>query len=164
MPDEEWSDGPIVLGVEWHFSEHLILTASALAAALGKHLICAFVDPASYLTEWAPVDQRTALSLDPAMNEEAEFPSEQIQQRLKSILGEPGKTWSLRVLNGDVATALNRLAGTVGAALLIVGADRPGPLAWADRFLEGSVSASLIHQHRRPVLIVPEPGDLGKAD
>jgi nucleotide-binding universal stress UspA family protein len=157
MADEERLEGPVVLGVEWSFSEHLIRTAAALAASLEEHLICAFVDPASYLTEWAPVDQRTALSLDPIINEEAEFPSEQLQQKLEVILGRPGQTWSFRVLNGDVCKALSRLAENAGASLLVVGAGRPGSLAWLDRVLEGSVSATLIHQQQRPVLIVPEP-------
>jgi hypothetical protein len=31
----------------------MIRTAAFLAASLEEHLICAFVDPASYLTEWA---------------------------------------------------------------------------------------------------------------
>ena len=158
MPDKERLEGPIVIGLEWSFSEHVVRTVASLAASLEKHLICAFVDPASYLTEWAPVDQRTALSLDPIINEEAEFPSEQLQQKLDAILGRPGTTWSFRVLNGDVCKALNRLAENAGAALLVVGAGRPGSLAWLDRVLEGSVSATLIHQQQRPVLIVPEPG------
>lgn len=88
MP-QEWPNGPIVLGVQWVFSEHLIRMAAALAGALGEHLICAFVDPASYLIEWAPEKQRTALSLEPSINEEAEFPSEQLHQRLEAILGKP---------------------------------------------------------------------------
>ncbi|MCQ6271050.1 universal stress protein [Pseudarthrobacter sp. R1] len=157
MSDEERLDGPIIVGVEWNFSEHLIRTAASLAASLEEHLICAFVDPASYLTEWAPVHQRAALSLDPINNEEAEFPSEQLQQKLQAILGSPGQTWSIRVLNGDVCKALSRLAENADASLLVVGAGRPGSLAWLDRVLEGSVSATLIHQQQRPVLIVPEP-------
>lgn len=155
MSDEGWPYGPIVLGVGWNFSEHLIRTAAELAAALGQHLVCAFVDPASYLTEWEPEGQRAALSLDPIINEEAEFPSKQVQRNLESILGQPGEVWSFRVLNGDVPKALSRLAENTGASLFVVGADRPGSLAWVDRLLEGSVSASLIHHQRRPVLIVP---------
>ncbi|TQS88029.1 hypothetical protein EU811_21550 [Arthrobacter sp. TS-15] len=103
MPRKEWPHGPVVLGVDWTVSEHLIRTAAALATGLGKHLICAFVDPASYLTEWAPVNERAALSLDPTINEEGDFPSGQLQQKLEAILGMPGETWSFRVLNGDVS-------------------------------------------------------------
>jgi nucleotide-binding universal stress UspA family protein len=157
MSNEQWPEGPVILGTEWDASEHLIRAAAGLAAALGEHLICAFVDPASYLTEWAPAQQLTALSLDPSINEEAQFPSEHMQRRLETVLGKPWDTWSFRVLNGDVPKALNRLAENTNAALLIVGAGRPGTLAWLDRTLEGSVPISLIHQHQRPVLVVPEP-------
>jgi nucleotide-binding universal stress UspA family protein len=158
MTAEEWPDGPIILGVDWNFSEHLIRTAEALASALKVHLICAFVDPASYLIEWAPVNQRVALSLDPSVNEEAEFPSRHLQSKLEAILGKSGDTWSFRVLNGDVPKALNRLAANTDATLLVVGAGRPGTLGWLDRTLEGSVPAALAHQQQRPVLIVPEGG------
>jgi nucleotide-binding universal stress UspA family protein len=156
LSGEGWPDGPIVLGVGWNFPEHLIRAAAGLAAALDVHLACAFVDPASYLTEWEPEGQRTARSLDPKVNEEAEYPASQLQRSLENLLGQPGETWSFRVLNGDVPKALSRLAENTGASLIVVGADRSGSLAWVDRLLEGSVSASLIHSQRRPVLVVPE--------
>ena len=140
MSDEGLRDGPVVVGVGWGFRERLVDTAAALAASLGEHLICSFVDPASYLTEWEPERQRTALSLDPTINDEAEFPSAQVQKELTRILGEPGESWSFRVLNGDVAKALTRVVQSTGASMLVVGANRPGPLAWIDRVLDGSVS------------------------
>jgi nucleotide-binding universal stress UspA family protein len=155
MAAEEWPEGPIVLGVGWRFSDHLVRTGADLADDLGQHLVCAFVDPASYLTEWAADGQRTALSLDPVINEEAEFPSRQLLRRLESVLGEPGERWSFRVLNGDVAKALGRLAESSDASLLIVGAAKPGIRAMMDRIMEGSVSAALIGSQNRPVLVVP---------
>lgn len=155
MAAEEWPDGPIVLGVDWNFSQQMVRTAADLADALGQHLVCAFVDPASYLTEWEADGQRTALSLDPVINEEAEFPSGQLLRRLESTLGDPGERWSFRVLNGDVAKALGRLAESTAASLLIVGATKPGIRALMERILEGSVSAALIDSQNRPVLIVP---------
>jgi len=148
-------DGPVLVGVDWNCQEHLVRTAAGLAAGLGQHLVCAFVDPASYLTEWEPAEQRTALSLDPVTNEEAYFPSGQVERNLEQILGQPGETWSFRALNGDVSKALSRLAENIGASFLVVGADRPGSLAWVDRALGGSVSLSLTHEQQRPVLIVP---------
>lgn len=51
MPAAEWPEGPLVLGVGWEFSGHLVQTAADLAADLGQHLVCAFVGPASYLGE-----------------------------------------------------------------------------------------------------------------
>lgn len=152
---EGWPDGPVVLGVGWSVSENLVRTAAAVAAALEQHLVCAFVDPASYLAEWEPERQRTALSLEPAGNEEAQFPSKQLRRSLESLLGQPGGTWSYRVLNGDVPKALSRLAESTGASLLVVGADGAGALARVERLLEGSVSAALINHQPRPVLIVP---------
>ena len=51
MDGEYWPRGPLVLGVAWNFSAELVAAAAGLAAALGVHLVCAFVDPGSYLTE-----------------------------------------------------------------------------------------------------------------
>lgn len=157
--DEGWPDGPVVVGVGWEFPERLARTAAALAAILDLHLVCAFVDPASYLIEWGPPGSRTGVSLDPGPNDEALFPSGQVLRRLEDILGPPGAEWSFRVLNGDVSRALGRLAGSTGASLLIVGGPRAGVLARIDRFLEGSVSASLSRAQPRPVLVVPAPDD-----
>lgn len=155
-PSGEWPEGPLVVGVGWEFTEHLVRTAAELAASLGQHLVCAFVDPASYLTEWEPDGTRTALSLDPVINEEADFPSGEVLQGLEALLGEPGETWSFRVLNGDVANALCRLAESTGASLLVVGAGRPGASGWMDRLLQGSVWGNLTNGGRLPVLVVPE--------
>lgn len=154
-PAERWPDGPLVLGVTWQPSVRLVRGSAGLAAGLGLHLVCAFVDPASYLTEWDPVGSRTAVSLDPAPNDEAQFPSGHVLRSLEAVLGPPGAQWSFRVLNGDVSKALGRLAESTGASLLIVGGPRAGVLARMDRLLEGSVSLSLTRTQPRPVLVVP---------
>ena len=153
-----WSDGPLVLGVPWEFEERLVRAAAGLAVIMGAHLICAFVDPASYLTEWDPAGYRDGTSLDPVRNLEAEFPVGQMRISLESILGSPGGAWSFRVLNGEVAHALGRLAESTDAAALIVGGQRPGRVAKMGRLLEGSVSVSLTRLQARPVLIIPHPG------
>ena len=157
-PAEEWPDGPVVLGVAWEPSGQLIRAAADLAAALGTHLICAFVDPASYLTEWEPADLRESASLDPAVNNETDFPSGQVRDVLQAILGPPGEEWSFRVLNGAVALALGRLAASTDATLLIVGGQRPGRLAAVERLLEGSVGVNLAGLQRKPVLVIPRAG------
>jgi nucleotide-binding universal stress UspA family protein len=144
-----------VLGVGWDFPAHAVRTAASLAAGLGLHLVCAFVDPASYLTEWGPLSSQPAASLDPVVNEEAAYPAGQVLAELEAILGPPGAEWSFRVLNGDVAGSLSRLAGSVGASLLVVGGQRHGVRAWLDRQLEGSVSAQLTRDPQRPVLVIP---------
>ncbi|HSL36876.1 MAG TPA: universal stress protein, partial [Arthrobacter sp.] len=141
--DREWRPGPVVLGVAWEPSESLIRAGASLAARLGAHLICAYVDPASYLTEWEPAVSRTSASLDPAVNTETDFPSGHVRDVLRAILGPPGEEWSFRVLNGAVAQALGRLAASTDASLLIVGGQRPGRLHAVERLLEGSVEGEL---------------------
>lgn len=153
--NDERPEGPMILGVPWDFPQQLIRTAADLADGLKVHLICAFVDPSSYLTEWEP-RWSEAVSLEPAHNTEAQYPSAHLLRRLANILGEPGQQWSFRVLNGDVAQALGRLAASTGASLMVLGGPRPGPLARMQRIVEGSVSAFLIRAQRWPVLVVPQ--------
>lgn len=150
-----WPAGPLVLGVPWQPAGHLIRTAANLAVSLDRHLICAFVDPASYLTEWGPLGSRTADSLDPAADDESPFPPGDVQHRIEAVLGPPGDQWSFRPLHGDVPQALGRLAENAGASLIIVGGPRTGVLARIDRLLGGSVSSVLARTQRRPVLVVP---------
>lgn len=154
----EWPPGPVVLGVAWKPSDSLIRAGASLAARLDAHLICAYVDPASYLTEWEPANSLTSASLDPAVNNETDFPSGHVRDLLQSVLSPPGREWSFRVLNGAVAQALGRLAASTDASLLIVGGQRPGRLHAVERMLEGSVEAELAGVQRRPVLVIPPPG------
>ena len=156
--DTERPPGPVVLGVGWEPSPSLIRAGASLAARLDAHLICAFVDPASYLTEWEPAVSRNSASLDPESNNEADFPSGHVRDVLQAILGPPGEEWSFRVLNGAVAQALGRLASSTDASLLIVGGQRPGRLHAMERLLEGSVGADLAGLQHRPVLVIPRQG------
>ena len=153
-----WTGGPVVLGVPWEPTDRLIRAGEDLAAILGVHLICAFVDPAGYLAEWEPAASLTGASLDPAPNPEGLFPSMEILDTLRDVLGPPGQDWSFRVLSGDVPQALQRLAGSTDASMLVVGGQRPGRLAGMSRLLEGSVSITLIRSQPRPVVVIPHYG------
>lgn len=148
--------GPLILGVPWPVPPALVRTAAGLAAALEVHLLCAFVDPASYLIEWEPASALPAASLDPATNEEAAYPAEEVRDRLEEIFGAGHPDWTLRVLNGDVSSALTRLADSTGASMFIVGSGREGLVPRVSRFLEGSVSARLLRLQARPVVVVPD--------
>lgn len=150
-----WTDGPLVLGVSWRPSLHVVDRAAGLAAALGVHLICAFVDPAGYLAELESVRTRMASSIDPGPNQEALFPAADVRVSLEAVLGPPGKSWSLRVLNGSVAEAIARLADSTGASAIVVGGPRRGVGAGLNRVLESSVSARLVRIQRCPVIVVP---------
>lgn len=155
-PGNDRGAGPLILGIPWAVPPVLVRTAAELAAALDLHLVCAFVDPGSYLTEWEPPGTLSAASLDPAVNEEALFPAKDVRGRLEEVLGPDGTSWSFRVLNGDVSSALSRLADNAGASLLVVGGGRDGLLPRISRLLEGSVSARLTRIQNRPVVVVPE--------
>lgn len=156
--NSEWPSGPVVLGVGWEPPESLIRSGARLAARLDAHLICAYVDPASFLTEWEPAVSRTSASLDPTGNNETDFPSGHVRDVLQAFLGPPGEEWSFRVLNGAVAQALGRLAASADASMLIVGGQRPGRLRAVERLLEGSVGADLAGLQHRPVLVIPQRG------
>lgn len=147
--------GPLILGVPWPVPDEMVRTAAALAAGLDLHLVCAYVDPASYLTEWEPRQTLTAASLDPAANEEAAYPAAEVRAHLEGILGR-GAGWSFRVINGDVSSALCRLADSIGASMIVVGGGRGGILPRITRALEGSVSVRLARIQDRPVVVVPE--------
>ena len=83
------------------------------------------------------------------------FPAADVRSALQAVLGTPGDTWSLRVLNGSVPEALARLADSTGASAIVVGGPRHGTRATLSRLLERSVSARLMRTQRRPVIVVP---------
>ncbi|WP_087871741.1 universal stress protein [Arthrobacter globiformis] len=151
-----WTDGPLILGVPWEPPRRLIAAAAGLADGLGVHLICAFVDPSGYLAEFEPARSRTASSIDPNTNSEALFPAVDVRSSIEAILGAPGESWSLRVLNGSVPDALARLADSAGASAIVVGGPHHGARARFNRMLEQSVSARLMGIQRRPVVVIPE--------
>ncbi|MEW1920613.1 universal stress protein [Pseudarthrobacter oxydans] len=148
--------GPLILGAPWPVPPRLVYAAAELAAALDVHLVCAYVDPSSVLTEWEPQRMRTALSLDPIVNEEALYPAKEVRSRITGLLGPDGTAWSFRELHGDVSTALARLAVSTGASMLMVGNGRPGLLAKLGRTMEGAVADKLTRVQNRPVVIVRE--------
>ena len=161
MPDDPTSpgrsaeSGPVILGVPWDCPSRLVLEAADVASALEVPLVCAFVDPASYLVEWEPPAHLPGASLDPAHNDEAAYPAEEVLRKLQHLLSDHEQQWSFRVLNGDVAPALCRLAQSTGASLIIVSGQRPGLLHRIGRVIDESVAGRLQHLQRLPVLVVP---------
>lgn len=150
-----WTRGPLIVGVPWAPPQQLIARATELADGLGVHLVCAFVDPSGYLAEFDAAGIRTAGSIDPQPNPESLFPAADVRSALQAVLGTPGETWSLRVLNGSVPEALARLADSTSASAIVVGGPRYGARATFSRLLERSVSARLMRIQRRPVIVVP---------
>ena len=147
---------PLVVGVLPGQSPGVLQTAAALAGHLDVPLICAFVDELSYLVEWDPARSAHRLSLHPeADNAEINAVTQELRSAIGTACGGPGINWTLRILAGDPARALGRLAADTGAAMIIVGTPEPGLGHRISAALNGSVAAWLSHHQERPILIVP---------
>jgi nucleotide-binding universal stress UspA family protein len=160
-PDFPFS--PIVVGVTADQDPAVVARAAELAGELSAPLICAYVDPASYLLEWSPDEQILPMSLEPSVEPDDDVTAE--SRRLRKILAETLDpleiSWTLRVLAGEPALALGRLAASAGASLIVVGSRRAGLLARMEELLNGSVALRLMSTQHLPVLGVPvsaQPG------
>ncbi|WP_458108117.1 universal stress protein [Arthrobacter sp. R3-55] len=148
---------PLVVGVLPDQHVEVLQTARTLAERLGVPLVCAYVDEASYLVEWDPSREAHRMSLHP---EKDDVDVEAVRDDLGKVIAEAmdGGTaeWTLRLLAGDPARALGRLASDINASMIIVGTPEPGLGHRISEALNGSVAAWLSHHQRRPVLIVPQ--------
>ncbi|AIY00710.1 hypothetical protein ART_1111 [Arthrobacter sp. PAMC 25486] len=131
--------------------------AGALAAALGVELVAAYVDPGSYLIEWDPSGNVLGKSLNRALDPDDEAASAVLElgPLLEELAQQYGLQHSFRVLGGDPAMALGRLAEACHAAVIVVGARRSGLLAGVNEVLTGSVIRKLLATQSIPVLAIP---------
>lgn len=147
---------PLLLGILPEQHPEVFRTARAFARRLNAPLVCAYVDEASYLVEWDPSRDTHRLSLHPE-KDDADIAA--VRQGLKSRITElaegSGLEWTLRLLAGDPARALGRLAAEIDAAMIIVGSPEPGIGHRISEALNGSVASWLSHHQGRPVMIVP---------
>jgi hypothetical protein len=152
------SSGPAPLVVGVHPGQHpeVLETAAALARGLAVPVICAYVDEASYLVEWDPARSAHRLSLHPDTDDdEIRAVAQELRSAVEASLAGPGVDWSLRILAGDPARAIGRLAAESGAGMIIVGTPEHGLGHRISAALNGSVAAWLSHHQEHPVLIVP---------
>jgi nucleotide-binding universal stress UspA family protein len=139
----------------------VLQTAALLAARLGRPLLCAYVDEASYLVEWDPARSAHRLSLHPDADDEdlRAVTSElraAIEAAVAKVPADAGRTeWTFRTLAGDPARALARLAAENDAPMIVVGTSERGFSHRLTEALNGSVGAWLSHHQSRPVLVVP---------
>ena len=132
--------------------------SGTLGAELGRPLLCAYVAEDSYLTEWDKPGTVAGESLHPTEVGAGEGDavialSGAIEAALSGTDTAP--EWSLRLLAGDSAKALGRLAAETEARLIVVGTHRPGFANALENWLAGSVGARLTHDQRCPVVVVP---------
>lgn len=131
--------------------------AVSLAGAMGVSIIGGYVDPASYLIEWDPNNDPTASSLNRVLDPDDEAASavSELEPLFRAAAQSQGVQYSFRVLGGDPAMALGRLAQATSAAVIVVGARRPGLLAGVNEVLTGSVVRKLLATQHVPVLAIP---------
>lgn len=155
-PEPSNGQPPLVVGVLPGQHPEVLNTAAALAGKLDAHLICSYVDEASYLVEWDPSRSAHRLSLHPdADDAEIRSVTEDLQTRVAAACEDKGITWSLRILAGDPARALGRLAADAHASMIIVGTSERGLVHRISEVLNGSVAAWLSHHQEHAVLVVP---------
>ena len=135
----------------------MLALAAELAQELSAALICAYVDPASYLIEWNEEEPIIPASLEPALesSDEAALAARLLRTALAHILDPLGIPWTLRLLAGEPALALGRLGASSGASMIIVGSGRAGLLARAEELVNGSIARRLLSTQQLPVFGVP---------
>lgn len=153
----EPAPGPVVVGVYPRQAVAVVREAAALAAALGRPLLCAYVTADSYLVEWDRAEVRAAASLHPTdiSSEDERFALDLVTAVTAALTEPPPEGWSLRILEGDPSRALARVAEEAGARLIVVGTHSRGIGHALEDWLAGSVADHLAHDQDRTVVVVP---------
>ncbi|MGO4385412.1 universal stress protein [Specibacter sp. RAF43] len=151
--------GAVVVGLLPDQDPAVLHYAVALAAATGSVLIGGYVDPGSYLIEWDPHGNVLGQSLDPAVgpDDDAAQTARELGHLVRDAAVARGVRHSFRTLGGEPAMALGRLAASVSASVIVVGARRPGLVAGVEEILAGSVVRKLLFSQHIPVLAIPRP-------
>jgi nucleotide-binding universal stress UspA family protein len=145
-----------VVGVSANQPDRVFREAARFARTFDAVLVCAGVDPASYVVRERPdgsVDSRPIDPDAPDWNPTVFDPDR--ARRLRALAGEEGVQVDFRELAGDVAHALGRLAEVLKAEMIIVGTRRRSFGATMQEFFSGSVASHLAHRQSRPVVVIP---------
>lgn len=155
--EPRFGDGAVIVGLLPEQDPAVLECAASLAKATGAELVAAYVDPGSYLIEWDPSGNVMGKSLDRALDPEDEAASAvfELGTLLEEVAMRHQIESQIRVLGGDPAMALGRLADALNAAAIVVGARRPGLLAGVNEALTGSVIRKLLATQSIPVLAIP---------
>lgn len=150
---------PVVVGVSPGQSAVVWRRAADLAAALGVLMVCAYVDVTTFLIpepdDGAPAGTDALLSGAPKNRDDAENAAAGLAAVLAADLDPRPLQWSFRVLEGEPARSLGRLAEELDAQMIVVGTRQHSLGARLEELLIGSVGAHLTHRQDRPVLVVP---------
>ena len=147
---------PVIVGVVHDQPDAVVLSAVEFARRFGAELICASVDRGRYTVHEREDGSVASLPIDPDLPDLAveAFP-EELERHLATLLQNRGVRWSTRMLAGDPAHAIGRLADRLDAAMIVVGTREAGLRGSIQELLTGSVAAHLAHRQRRPVVVIP---------
>jgi nucleotide-binding universal stress UspA family protein len=147
----------MVVGVLRQQSDAVLREAVRLARRFGAELVFATVDTTRYTVIENVDGTVSSLPIDLDLPEpgEAEF-DPQLEERVREAMAGSGVEWSVRVLAGDPADSLARLAEKLDAEAIVVGTRERGIRAGFAEFFRGSVAVHLAHRQRRPVIVIPQ--------
>ncbi|MGW8567632.1 universal stress protein [Isoptericola sp. NPDC055881] len=142
--------GPVLVGIPHDHHPSVPRRAAALASALGADLLCVVVDESAVRTPSGAV-----VPVDPDAGT-APLDEAALREAVAAALTDSPVRWGLLLTGGDPAAELARIAAEHGAALVVVGARRPGVRGWATHLVGGTVAGHLIHDQPRPVVVLPD--------
>ena len=150
------SERKIVVGVTPHQPDTVIRQAARFARAFDASLVCAHVDPGSYVVAERPDGSVESRPIDPDAVDwsESTFDPE-LAERIGAWALEESVAVEFRELAGDIAHALGRLADVLDAEMIMVGSRRGGMRSNLREFFGGSVAVHLAHRQPRPLVVVP---------
>jgi nucleotide-binding universal stress UspA family protein len=146
----------IVVGVTAKQPAVVVQQAARFARYFEAGLVCAHVDPGSYVVAERPDGSVDARPIDPDVPDWSCSPfDESLTRRITAVAREEQVRVSFRELAGDVGHALARLAEVLQAEMIVVGSRRGGIRTSMHEFFGGSVAVHLAHGQPRPVVVVP---------
>src|SRR5215216_1479242 len=126
-------------------------TAADLARSTGSELHVVYVEPATYVYEMAEWEASRADMRDELERAAGEMAGSRLEEQLEKM-GEIGAQISgTHARVGFPDAEIVRLAGKLGAGLIVLGSRGRGPLR---RALMGSVSDSVVRHAHCPILVV----------
>ena len=146
----------IVVGAHTRTADTVLSTAARFAARLSAQLVVVQVDDSRVPDDPDDASGRGATApLDPdAYDDDAAADRSALEATAARLRTEVQITVDVRVLAGDPARALARVAADTRAVMIVVGSSN-GLAAGLKAALHGSTASFLMHHQPVPVLVVP---------
>ena len=149
-------DRSIVVGVTPRQPGIVVQQAGRFARHFEATLVCAHVDPGSFVVGEHPDGSIDARPIDPDLPDwTSRTFDEALTGRIRALIGAESVRVSFRELAGDIGYALAHLADVLHAEMIVVGSRRDGFKSGVRDFFGGSVAVHLAHRQPRPVVVVP---------